>query len=364
MSPHQLSKFAAGIAVAGALFTSSTAGAWTVDANFESGVVGEKANGSDGFGGAFKYTVYSDVVAHSGSQAAEIGIDQGAEGFGDWGGSFQYPDLMQGDEIWFRVYAYFPSGFDFSCTQCAGLKMMRIHTAAQDSSNEGYLDVLISGGLNVGSEVTPDYYQNNPTWKNLGTEVVTGEWLAVEQYVKLSSVPGEGIYRVWQNGTLIKEDLQTKTLRTTSSISDFIYLFSYWNGTAPQTQVAYVDDVFITNETPAAVDADGNAFIGLTDTPPSPGTGGAGGSGVGSGTGGAGQGAGDSGGGAPSGGTGSGNGVVADGSANDNGGCNVGSRPPSDRTPWAGLLLAGLIAARLRFTTRLGFTGRRRNAAV
>jgi hypothetical protein len=121
------------------------------------------------------------------------------DGFGSWGGSFDYPSLHQGDEIWFRIYVYLPSGFDTSCTQCAGLKMMRIHTAAPSLSNEGYLDALIGGsGINVGSEVTPEYYNNNPNWKNLGVTVPTGEWMAVEQYVKFSSVVGQGVYRVWR----------------------------------------------------------------------------------------------------------------------------------------------------------------------
>ncbi len=330
------------------LLASSSAGAWTLDANFESGVLGDKANGSDGFSGAFQYTVYSDVVAHSGSQSAEVGIDAGTEGFGDWGGSFNYPDLHQGDEIWFRVYLYFPSGFDFSCTQCAGLKAMRIHTAAPDLSNEGYLDVLIDNGLNVGSEITPDYFTNNPDWKNLGTPVITEDWVAIEQYVKLSSVPGEAVYRVWQNGTLIKEDLQTETLRTAVSISDFIYLFSYWNGTAPQTQKAYVDDVVVTNETPGVVDASGNPFIGLTDSPPSVGGGGTGGSGGSGGSLGGSPGAGGEalGGGAPG---GAGTTLASDDDGAAAGcGCHIRPTPSGRWTRWTLLLTLSLPMARRR----------------
>ncbi len=238
--------------------------------------------------------------------------------------------------------------------------MMRIHTANQSSSNEGYVDVLIGGGgLNVATEVTPDYFANNASWKNLGMPVVTEQWMAVEQYVKLSSVPGQAIYRVWQDGQLIKEDLQTKTLRSSSSMSDFAYLFSYWNGSAPKTQVAYVDDVYITNETPGALDAAGNAFIGLTDSPPS-GTGGGGstsggnnsGGGDGTSIGGGGSsndGAGGSGmGGASN--AGGDNGATDEGSAG--GSCTVGSAPASTPTPWLSLLLAGGPAALRRRPAR------------
>ncbi len=350
MSSERPRKLAAGLALASTLLFAPTVSAWTVTADFESGALGEKANGDDGFSEAFKYSVYSDAFVHTGSQAGEVGVDQGTDGFGDWGGSFGYPDLQEGEEIWFRIYVYFPTGFDFSCTQCAGLKMMRIHTANQNAGNEGYFDVLIDGGgLNVASEITPDYFMNNPNWKNLGTPVSTGEWMAVEQYVLLSSVPGQGIYRAWQDGVLIKEDLQTNTLRSSTSMSDFAYLFTYWNGSAPATQVAYVDDVHITNETPSALDAAGNAFIGLTDMPPGTGSGGAGGGTTISGSGSGGNATSGSGGSGVGGSPGAGGDNTASGEDSESGsGCSVTTVPAPNRAAWVTLLLAGVLATRRR----------------
>ncbi len=244
-------------------------GAWTVKSNFEDGILGEKANGADGFTGAFSKTIYSNAQVHSGSQSAEVGIDAGVTGFGQWGGSFNFPSaLYEGDEIWFRTYLYFPHGFPFS-TDSGFLKTMRIHTVSSNGDNEGYHDILIrdSGDhIVVGSEITGDWYANNPDWKLNGGPTTTGQWHALEHYVKFSSVSGEGITRVWQNGVLIKEDTITKTLGSSTSQSDFIYLFTYWNGGAPATVKAYVDDVIITSETPSNVDAAGNPFIGLTET--------------------------------------------------------------------------------------------------
>jgi hypothetical protein len=48
----------------------------------------------------------------------------------------------------------------------------------------------------------------------LGTAVPRDERQAFEQYVMWSSVPGQGIFRFWQHGKLIFEDLKTATLRT------------------------------------------------------------------------------------------------------------------------------------------------------
>jgi len=278
MTMHALRTAFLGIAIGLAAVPAS---AWTVQADFEDGSPGAKADGADGFTEAFSRTIYSAHVAHGGAQSAELGITAMAEGFGEWGGSFFPPDVLrEGDELWFRVYLYFPVGFDFSCTQCAGVKTLRIHTAATaNGNNEGYLDVLIDNGLNIGSEVTEDHYTNNPDWKGRGAKVPTGTWMALEQYVKLSSTPGQGIYRVWQDGTLVFEDTITETLRSATSVSDFLYVFSYWNGGAPATQLAYIDDVVLTNEVPAKVDAMGHPFIGVEDSADGPGAGGGGGGG-------------------------------------------------------------------------------------
>jgi len=243
---------------------SSGLAAWTIEANFETGLVGSLAEGEDGFSEAFQATKVSDAIPTArGSKAAISSITQGTEGFGIWGGAFDFPDLAEGQEIWFRAYINYPIGFDFSTPGGVGLKTLRIHTSSATGSNEGYFDLLSNGttGVTVASEITPDFFVNNTIWKKLGTPIETGKYHAYEQYVKFSSIPGQGIYRAWQNGILVLEDTQSKTLRSETSISDFIYLWSYWNGNAPKDQSAYVDDVVITNQTPITKDANGNPYI-------------------------------------------------------------------------------------------------------
>lgn len=236
---------------------------YAIEATFETVAVGEPAAGSDGLSSAFA-TVVSDAQAHGGERSAQCSIDEGADGFGAWGGSLDFPDLHEGDEIWFRMYVYFPKGFDF-WTDSGYLKLMRIHTAADNSDNEGYHDLFImsdGSGVAVGSEVAgPEGWHENNDWRSLGTPVVPGQWYALEMYVLHSSE--HGIFRAWQDGVLVLEDTESFTLRSPTSIADFIYIFSYWNGSAPASQSAFIDDVVVTFETPCQVDADGNPMIGL-----------------------------------------------------------------------------------------------------
>ena len=244
--------------------------AWTLNIDFEDGLVGDLAQGKGALSEAFSHTKYTNAVRNTGNLAAELMIDKGSEGWGSWGGEIKFPiALHQGDEIWFRTYIYFPSDFDFSATGI-GLKMMRIHTS-KDKTNEGYVDVLVarSNGLTISGEIDPLFFENNgvQTWKGIADVVPRGTWQAYEQYVKFSSVPGDGIYRVWQNGKLVFEDAVTRTLRSPTSKSDWIYIFGYWNGNAPKTQKAYMDSTVVTSEHPGNTDAHGNPFIGLVNKP-------------------------------------------------------------------------------------------------
>ena len=59
-----------------------------------------------------------------------------------------------------------------------------------------------------------------------------------------------------------------KTLNTSDAFADLFYLFSYWNGGAPQTQTMYVDDIIVTSQTPTTKDAQGNPYIGMGETIP------------------------------------------------------------------------------------------------
>lgn len=263
------------------LFFSSTAFAWVIHADFEDGNTGAKADGEDGFsGGAFKTTTYSTEKARSGKQSAKTTITQGTTGFSEFGGQWIFPSkLREGEEMWYRAWVYFPSGFDFSCSGCSeGIKFMRVATKSSSGEHQGYQNYFVSSNAMIiaTSVNSKDFYGRWPVneIRGIGDQISTGTWHAYEQYIKFSGVPGKGIMRTWQDGKLIFEDTETATLRSTSSTADFAWIFSYWNNNAPKTQSAFIDDIVITNERPDNLDSKGNPYIGVGDTkftsPPNP----------------------------------------------------------------------------------------------
>lgn len=250
------------------LFLAAHAHAWTINADFENGPIGDKAAGPQGFTEAFKNTKYTDEVTRTGKRAAVVGIAEGSTGWGEWGGSLKYPKpLYEGDEVWLRVWSYFPPGFSFECGGCAqGMKFMRIHIQSDSGVNEGYHSILIKNGIEVDSEVTGNtFHNNNKGKKRVGKMVTNGTWHAYEMYIKFSSRAGNGIYRVWQDGNLVFEDTVTRTLNTSTSRSNLVYFLTYWNNGAPKSQSAYVDDIVVTSVQPVSTDDHGNHFVGVGD---------------------------------------------------------------------------------------------------
>lgn len=260
------------------IFSTSQVFAWTISADFENelATVDTIANSPnpDAFHGAAGRSRYAETPALSGNQSGSVLATKGETGFGVWGGGFTFPQaLKEGDEIWFRVNVYYPAGWDFSCGGCSqGVKFMRIHTSSATGSNEGYHSTLIRSGTTTGgliavdSEVNREFYDSgkiNADIFDLGTPIIRDQWTTYEMYIKFSSIFNQGIYRVWQDGNLIFEDLISATLFSSTSESKRIYLYTYWNNGAPKTQTSYVDDIVITSEVPGKKDADGNPYIGV-----------------------------------------------------------------------------------------------------
>jgi len=244
--------------------------AWTRTADFEGGVVGDFAVAPNALTTNAGQATFSDKFKHTGTRALQAEVQQGKTAYG---GRINYPSALgEGDEVWYRAYWYYPAGFDFTSSGI-GLKTMRIST--EDSTgNTGHLTMLRSatnGTINPGSEVVTQNFYNflyaNYPGGTTGQVIGTGVWHCFEMYVKFSSVPGNGVYRIWQNGKLVFEDSTNQTLRTSTGNSKYVLIGNYWNGSGPQTQSAYVDDIVITNQKPSQVDAHGNPMIGLAGAP-------------------------------------------------------------------------------------------------
>ncbi|MDB6063073.1 MAG: hypothetical protein JWM78_3176 [Verrucomicrobiaceae bacterium] len=257
------------IVVLAASVTACSAFAWRIDMNFNNGVLGKAAQGSGGFSDAAGGTFFTDTNSYEGGKAVEMNITKGATAFGTWGGIINYPTVLKkGDQIWYRVRTFMPAGFNYNSTSEGNrLKFLRIHTLSASNSNEGYNDWYINP---KGSAIADSYiFEGEQVWDDFGAAKyapVLGTWETYEFYVKFDNVPvssgGTARVRVWKNGELLKDITNRKTLVSASSFSDRAHMFTYWNGGSPATQKLYVDDIVLTSDTPAAVDAKGNPFVG------------------------------------------------------------------------------------------------------
>lgn len=228
--------------------TYNLAHAWTRTLDFESETVGAVIGGSG--------TTVSDVRAHSGTKSVRVMFPAGSDCWAVCGGNLPYGGTVyEGGEIWARGYYYFASPWSWSSSPVVKVFRLRMATASNDSS--GYMSAFSEPqGRIVGS--------NEPSpWQPTTTTYYTIDgWQSIEIYVKLSSVTGQGIFRIWKDGILIVEDKTRATLNNSTDMSTNGMYFTYWNGGVPQTQYAWVDDFVITTDRPSNQDANGNYMIG------------------------------------------------------------------------------------------------------
>jgi len=243
-----------------------TAHAWYTTADFETGGPADPAEGPEAFDTARDTTYLSNSYARNGTQSAEARIATG--GTSGMGGTFFFDDNPgEGGELYFRAAFYFPAGFDLSATG-AGLKLVRFEIKDASGANEGFHNVLVRpGGIAVTSQVSGSTLTgNNPVRTGLGGAFPVGRWVVVETYFRFSATGGT--WRIWRDGELVFNDERTHTLRTSASYALRALVFSYWNGGAPTSQSAYIDDCALTNETPSDRDSAGNPFIGVGTASP------------------------------------------------------------------------------------------------
>ena len=247
------------------LFTTGQALAWTLEADFNSGTVGERAQGTSGFTSAGSSTLFSDTMAHTGTQSASMAWPSGSSGFHQCRGTISYPsNVSNGGEIWLRGYFWFPLDWDWTCSP--RVKIMRIHVKHSDGGNAGYHSILANSNGNIirsNEIVSPGDIFSDVTFDK-------GQWQSIEMYVRLATAGNGPVFRIWKNGILLIEDTTAGTLEYSTDQANWTYIMSYWNGGAPKNQTQYLDNFVITTEKPAHVDIKGNPMIGPANTSPSP----------------------------------------------------------------------------------------------
>lgn len=265
-----LKVLAAGLALA---CWNNSALAWRLDLNFNNGEVGKAADRSPAVFGSAGGVIYTTAKSFEGGKGVEMNINAGDTGFGVWGGIIGHPSaLKKGDQIWFRVRTYMPSGFNYDSNGEGGhLKFLRIHTQSAGGENEGYNDWYINPR---GTDISHKFiFEGEQMWYDMVPTSFQPQydvWESYEFYVKLDDVPvskgGQGRVRAWKNGKLLADITNRKTLYSPSSVSDRTHMFTYWNGGSPKTQKMYVDDVVLTSDQPSHRDANGFYCVGTEET--------------------------------------------------------------------------------------------------
>lgn len=241
------------------LALSAQAFAWVINADFEAGQVGSRAQGTSGFTFAGTQTTFSSDRAFSGTKSAKIVWSPGSDGWGISHGEFSHPQaLKNGEEIWIRGYYYFASPWSWNGTFN---KVLRLHVFNSGGANEGYHSIITNGSgdilaSNEPADLLPDS----------GLNLDKDRWQCLEMYVKFST--SDPIVRMWKDGVLAYENRSNVVMRNST---DYIWrslVMTHWNNGAPQSQTQYVDDFQVTNVKPTNVDIKGNPMIGLTNGTP------------------------------------------------------------------------------------------------
>lgn len=206
--------------------------------------------------------------AKRGKQSARMEIRSGdAGGFGQWGAVLPIrPVLTKGQEIWVRLYVYWPANFEFSATPW--MKFLRFHTRSADGKNRGYNDLYIDRA-EKNTSVLRTIKEMHDKWAVYnGPSIAREKWERYEMYLSLDDVPadagGKGRVRIWRDGNLIFNRGDVPTLSAATDVLDSFYLFTYWNNETPPNNHCYIDDLTIATSAspPPQRDAADNPMIG------------------------------------------------------------------------------------------------------
>jgi hypothetical protein len=263
--------------------------AFTIKISGEGGALGEKAQSGnckalneEAFTVDANDTVYTSEKVYSGYRAIKMTVKEGSTGFGSFGGSIEFrncehvegSDLIKGDQIWIRTRMYFPNDFEFNSGRTKFMRLRTYNTIDGITASDGYNDLYINGHPeDVDFKPFWFIYEGEQNWYNVGTiddYFEFGKWKTVELYLKLDSKKesegGAARVRIWVDGKLIGDTGERRTLKTETSFMTYFSLFTwYGNEGSPKTQSLYLDDLFITTDTPADKDENGNSFIGMGD---------------------------------------------------------------------------------------------------
>lgn len=214
------------------------------------------------------HTTASSEQARRGKQSAKMEIHSGdGGGFGKWGGIIPIkPALAKGQEVWVRLWVYWPSSFQF--TASPWMKFLRLHNQTSSGQNGGYNDLYVDQADSTTSVLrTIKEFDNN--WAVYdGPKLPRDTWERYEMYLYIDNKSvdqgGKGRVRIWRDDELIFNRTDVPTITESGGTINSFYLFTYWNNEQPTDNYCYVDDLAIATSAspPPNKDAQGNAYIG------------------------------------------------------------------------------------------------------
>ncbi|WP_108867224.1 hypothetical protein [Aquimarina aquimarini] len=230
---------------------------WEIIKNFDNGKIGEKAESHpDAFDGAAGHSLYDNEFTYKGTGAAKLHIKKGQEGFGLWGGILNFPEkIKNGQHLYLSMAIRIPSEFIIATPGNGSLKFLRFASETAEGKSNGYIDLQIVDDQKQSLPIEESKGQfrmlreHQAKWFYYGTPglLTKDEWHKIDVYVKfdktLASEGGTSKIIWWYDGQKIHEEKAINTILHDGDYFHSFYLFTYWNGLAPQDQHLWVDEI-------------------------------------------------------------------------------------------------------------------------
>lgn len=217
---------------------------------------------------------YSDgVLPYRGSAMCETYLP-----FGDsaYGYNYTVPGVSEGSHLWIRFFQNFPPTWLFSPLHGPkGFRWVMNGPSGQFLHNIYFGDGSFYNSINGANATLWNTNMSGLKQFTPGCRMSTGnpvtDWQSIEAYMFFTSVPGQGIFRVWLNDVLKLDDSPavgkgTNTLKNSGDYLDkFRYLEWYSDYGSVQNQTCYSDCVAITDSIDNTIEDPNNSgyrFIG------------------------------------------------------------------------------------------------------
>lgn len=223
--------------------------------DFNTGIPGTEAErAADAFDDRAGDSLYTTAEAFEGGQGCSLTVTGGTYGSGVFGGVINFPEQVRsGDTLWIDLMIKVPAGFVIETPGNGSLKYLRVRMQTAANGQNGYFDLQLQDDDKTVSEFRM-LREGQNVWQNFGADgVLTRDtWhrhtLCMKMDKTLQANGGTSRIRFWQNTTLLVDSATTRTFLDTTDYCDSLWLFTYWNGTAPQTQTLYVDRIRISTD--------------------------------------------------------------------------------------------------------------------